>query len=318
MTIDVKHFEDCEQLFMSIGHCYLIEALLQFFKMENINESPKENNPCPPNDMNDEEKKTHVLAVLDKFIEEYILQTTTSRDEDDDDNECDGVCNYAINLLRSFMVLLDCKDAVASGNGDHLALIQKQMLFYFSSVSGYNSYAIEMLISNIQNEVLLSPAEAHHCKWAALANWKGGKNKNIEIDLLQENRNKDIKGLIHQMGANKTEKAIQRISKASGGVRKIVDVFEDQASVKQKSSAHSHRSSSEDEQKIATDLRKLKPFVQTPGRSHGSFVGISSDPLENLDETKFIEWLKRHQRNIAVHFPTLDDAGSDDEDSAHQ
>ena len=45
MTIDVKHFEDCEQLFMSVGHCYLIEALLEFFKMDNINELPKENNP---------------------------------------------------------------------------------------------------------------------------------------------------------------------------------------------------------------------------------------------------------------------------------
>ena len=83
-----------------------------------------------------------------------------------------------------------------------------------------------MLISDIQNEVLLSPAEAHQCKWAALANWKGGRNKNIEIDLLQENRNKDIKGLIQLMGANKTGKAIDRVSRAAGGVCKIVDVFD--------------------------------------------------------------------------------------------
>ena len=50
VTIDVKHFEDCEQLFMSVGHCYLIEALLQFFKMDNINELPKENKPFPPDE----------------------------------------------------------------------------------------------------------------------------------------------------------------------------------------------------------------------------------------------------------------------------
>jgi hypothetical protein len=104
------------------------------------------------------------------------------------------------------------------------------MLLYFSSVSGYNSYAIEMLISTIQNAVLLSPAEAHQCKWAALANWKGGRNKSIKIGLLQENRNRDIKGLIHLMGSNKTEQAIERASRAAGGVHKIVDVFEDQAS----------------------------------------------------------------------------------------
>ena len=48
----------------------------------------------------------------------------------------------------------------------------------------------------IQNEVLLSEAETHQCMWASSANWKVGPGKNIEIDLLQENRNKDIKKAI--------------------------------------------------------------------------------------------------------------------------
>ena len=202
--------------------------------------------------------------------------------------------------------------------GEHLATIQKQMLFHFASVSGYNSYAIEMLISTLQNQVLLSPAEAHQCKWAALANWKGGKNKNIEIDLLQENRNSDLKGMIRQMGANKTNKAIQRVSKAAGGVRKIIDVFEAQTSIKPKSSAHSHRSATEDEKKMLADLQKLKPFANSPGRYHQTFEGISSDPLENFDEKKFCEWLERHQRNIAMHFPsddTADDLFDEDNDN---
>ena len=72
VTIDVKHFEDCEQLFMSVGHCYLNEALLQFFKMDNINELPKENNPFPPDEYSNEQKKEYVLTVLGKFLEEYV------------------------------------------------------------------------------------------------------------------------------------------------------------------------------------------------------------------------------------------------------
>lgn len=318
VTLDVKHYEDCEQLFMSVGHCYLIEALLEFFKIENVDESPIANNTFLSNDMSEEEKKAHLLTVLQKFVNEYVFPTLDDDDdsmESSDEDNSDGVLNYSLNLLKSFMVLLDCKDAVASGNGEHLALIQKQMLFYFSSVSGYNSYAIEMLIFIIQNEVLLSPAEAHHCKWAALANWKGGRDKNIEIDLLQENRNSDLKELIRLMGANKTEKAIERISKAAAGVRKVVDVFEDQTFVKPKSSTHSHKSSIEDEKKVLSDLQKLKPFSVIPGRSHSSFVGISVDPLDDLDEKKFKEWLQRHQKNISLYFPTLDDAESSDEES---
>ena len=171
-----------------------------------------------------------------------------------------------------------------------------------------------MLISTIQNEVLLSTAEAHQCKWAALVNWKGGESKNIEIDLLQENWNKDIKEPIQLIGANKTEKAIQRICKASGGVSKIINVFEDQALIKPKSSMPSHKSSSEDEKKISDDLKKLKPFSVIPGRFHASFTGISSDPLEDFNEKKFGEWLRRHKKNIAVHFPTVDDADVEDAD----
>ena len=299
---------------MSVGRCYLIEALLHFLEMDNVNKSPKKNNPCPPNDAGEEEKKMHVFNVLDRFVQTYILEPTDDEgddvvgDNDDNYDGKDGVFNYAANLLKSFMVLVDCKDAVASGNGEHLATIQKQMLFHFASVSGYNSYAIEMLIRTLQNQVLLSPAEAHQCKWAALANWKGGKNKNIEIDLLQENRNSDLKGMIRQMGANKTDKAIQRVSKAAGGVRKIIDVFEAQSSIKPKSSAHSHRSATEDEKKMLADLQKLKPFAISPGRYHQTFEGISSDPLENFDEKKFCEWLERRQRNIAMHFPSDDKA----------
>ena len=283
--------------------------------MDNINEPPKIQNPCSSNEVSDDEKKSHALSVLDQFLDEYILQTQNDDEDIAADDMSDGVFDYSLNLLKSFMVLLDCKDAVASGNGEHLAIIQKQMLSYFSSVSGYNSYAIEMLISTIQNEVLLSPAEAHQCKWAGLANWKGGRNKNIEIDLLQENRNKDIKGLIQLMGPNKTEKAIDRVGRAAGGVRKIVDVFEDQALMKPKSFAHSHKASTEDEKKILADLRKLKPFSETPGRFHKSFVGIPSDPLEKLDEEKFCTWLQRHQRNIAIHFFTQVDSCSEEEDN---
>ena len=112
------------------------------------------------------------------------------------------------------------------------------------------------------------------------------------------------------MGANKTERAIERMSKAAAGVCKVVDVFEDQTFMKPKSSAHSHRSATEDEEKVLHDLQKLKPFFLVPGCSHSSFVGISADPLNYLDE-KFNEWLQRHQKNISLHFPTHGDEEND-------
>ena len=129
MTVNVKHFEDCEQLFMSVGNCYLIEALLAFFNMDNINESPKIQNPCSSNEVLYDEKKAHALSVLGHFLDEYILQTQSDDKDIAADDISDGVFDYSLNLLKSFMVFLDCKDAVASGNGEHLAIIQKQMIW---------------------------------------------------------------------------------------------------------------------------------------------------------------------------------------------
>ena len=93
---------------------------------------------------------------------------------------------------------------------------------------------------------------------------------------------------------------------------KVVDVFEEQT-FKRKSSAHSHRYATEDDKKVLCDLQKLKPFPLIPGRSYGSFVGISAF-ISDLDE-KFEEWLQRHQKNIRLHFLTLHDGESGDEEN---
>ncbi len=92
------------------------------------------------------------------------------------------------------------------------------------------------------------------------------------------------------MPANKTEKAIERTSKASGGVSEIVEAFEEQP----KSGSHTHKSSADDEKLISRDLRGLRPFKKE-GRSFETFVGISHDPTHSLDKVKFKEWID-HQK----------------------
>ena len=75
VTLDVKHYEDCEQLSMSVGHCYLVKALLEFFKIANVDETPNGNNTFIYGDISDEEKKEHLLTVLEKFVDEYLFTT---------------------------------------------------------------------------------------------------------------------------------------------------------------------------------------------------------------------------------------------------
>ncbi|XP_028403253.1 uncharacterized protein LOC114525978 [Dendronephthya gigantea] len=295
VTVDVKHYEDCEQLFFSVGKCFVIEALLEFFQMDDAKCKPTVNGPHSVYVLEESYMKTYINETLDKFLDEYIFHGEIE--------VTDGVWCYGVNILKSFMLLADFKNAVSSGNGEYISILRKQLLTHFFATPGFNEFAIEMLINIFQGEVLLSEAEAHRCKWAATVNWRGGIGRNIEIDLFQENRNCEMKKLIRSMGANKTERAIERASKASGGVAKIVEAFEEQVNISKKSGSHTHKSSTEDEKVISRDLRGLRPFKEEDGRSFESFDGISHDPTHSLDEIKFKEWIDRHKKNIAMHYP---------------
>ena len=308
VTQDVKHYEDCEQLFISVGRSFTIEALIQFFNMENKDGRPTKNRP--PYHILDvgDHKRQYFHSVLDKFIDHFLLLPSPVPNGDEDFNpEEDFVSNYSLCLLKYFFILVDFKDAVKEGNGERLATLHKVLLPHFKSLPGFNAYAIEMLISIIQNEVFLSDAEAHNCTWASTANWKGGVGKNIEIDLFQENRNRDLKKEIKSMGANKTDKAIDRSSRASGGERQTVENFDNQVNRGIQASSHGHQSSDADEMKVLADLRVLKPFNTVPGRKHDSFQDIMGDPLATLNEAELEKWLRRHKRNLLLDAPMFND-----------
>ena len=294
VTKDVKHFEDCEQLFLMTGLCYTIEALTKFFNMHSKDTHPTQNIP-PFCNIHGNQKK-YFDEVLEKFVDTFLLPQGQNTPTDDEQKDC--VKNHSLSLLRYFFIFADFKDAVREGNGEQILILHKQLLHHFMSIPGFNAYAIEMLISIIQSKIFLSQAESHQITWAATVNWKGGSAKNIEIDLLQENRNKDLKNLIKGMGANKTSNAIERASRAAGGVRHIVENFDNNVSLNIQSSAHTHRSSEADEAKILADLRQLKPFKSSPGRKHDSFPDIHANNLNSLKQDDFNEWLSQHKKNL--------------------
>lgn len=129
-------------------------------------------------------KKKYFHSVMNKLIDEFfllphLLPTPVPENEEElpsPDVE-DFLKNYSSCLLKYYVILLDYKDAVKEGNDERLATLHKVLLPYFKSLPGFNAYAIEMLISVMQNEIFLSNSEAFHCKWASTANWKGGSGK---------------------------------------------------------------------------------------------------------------------------------------------
>ena len=309
----MKHYEECEQLFISVGRAYTVAALMKFFGMEAKDDSPKCN--IPPHDVvqGDGDKKLYFTTVMTKFVSEYLMPSQHAPDSDqlNEHQQPDLVREYSLCLLRLYFILVDLKRAVRIGDGDRLASLHKVLLKHFKSDGGHNSYAIEMFISILQNEVFLTEAQAHQTRWASTANLRGGPH-NLEIDLLQENLNREVKKGIKGMGANKTPKAIERLSRAAGGTMKIVEAVDSALGIKVKSSEHSHKTSIKDENIIISDLVGLKPFDYIESREHDGFPDASSDTLHTLDYTAFYEWLNRHKKNLLKRAPV--DSSSEDED----
>ena len=135
MTVDVKHFEDCEQLFLSVGKCFVVEALMEFFQM---------------NDAKANQQQT-VLIVLTSSMK------PTGR--------CISKI-FWISSLRNLFSLVEIRwwqmvfgamvstsSSVSTGNGEYISILRKQLLTHFFATPGFNEFAIKMLINILQCEV---------------------------------------------------------------------------------------------------------------------------------------------------------------------
>ena len=168
---------------------------MQLFGMKTIDYSPSCN--IPPHDVQqcNGDKKMYFDTVMNKFVSEYLVpnqHAPVSDQRAEQQQPTDLVREYSLCLLRLFFIFVDLKQTIKIGNGDRLASLHKVLLKHFKSDAGHNSYAVQMFIGILQNEVFLNEAQAHQTRWASTANLRGGLN-NLEIDLLQKNLNREIK-----------------------------------------------------------------------------------------------------------------------------
>ena len=111
VSADVKHNDDCEQQFFSVGKCFVVEALMEFFQIVDTKHKPTAS--CPHSDevQSEEYRKKYITDALNKFLDAYVFENVGIP-------TADGVWCYSVNMLRSFLLLADIKDVVATGNGN--------------------------------------------------------------------------------------------------------------------------------------------------------------------------------------------------------
>ena len=176
------------------------------------------------------------------------------------------------------------------GNGT----LHKQLVSHLNALPGFNNYAIEMLISVVQNSGFVSDPKAHQCIWASTINWRGDARNKIEIDLLQENRNKSLEKSIKAIGGIKRTVLLTGLAMLQERKIKLV------RSLMFKYTAKAISPLTEEQMKA---LLWQKPSTTVPNRIHESFPDIQPNLLVPLDDTEHDKWLERHKKNLLSHAP---------------
>ena len=210
----------------------------------------------------------------------------------------DRVLNYGLRVLESVMLILQLKDTSREGDGTRASVNEKVLMSHFKSQNTYSKYALEMLTSVAQKELILSPRLAEVVRRERFVNWRGGAGNNMDDDTAIEICNCLTKSMVRDMGANKTEHEINMVPRASVGIKNIISNFDDVSHIVPNSSKHTVRSSYKDELNMTQDLRKIRPFRRASGRQHPSFPTISKSALSGLNMEEYCKWVKKHVKQL--------------------
>ena len=189
-----------------------------------------------------------------------------SHEESDVISESD-VKDTVCNLCHWVLQFMQIEDVVKEGDVVRLVPSLKYILQFFFSHSRLSKYFVECLDFVLKTEYLLSPMQKLRVLEGAFVNLRGGIGENMEADLVQENAVRNQKDLIRALGANKTDSAIARCSKAADTVAEICSNVDKAVTVKKHSSRHRVPKSEKDEVVIRNSLRQLRPFRKSEGRS---------------------------------------------------
>ena len=112
-----------------------------------------------------------------------------------------------------------------------------------------------------------------------------------------EHLNKLAKVAVQGLGANKTEKAIQRVGRGVGTMADTMDIFVAVNNVPSVSRAHSKKNS---EKNLVSQLVKSSVFDIWPGRKHKSFPHLKANYIRSLSEKDLKQWMLNHYATAAL------------------
>ncbi|KAK7919081.1 hypothetical protein WMY93_010365 [Mugilogobius chulae] len=157
------------------------------------------------------------------------------------------------------------EDAVKEGDGERLLRLYS-VAFLLYKTYGHHQYAYSTFLLTVQVNATLSPSLAHSIKWNRFWNGQGGQGRNIPLDLHLEHLNNFLKSFLKRSGPNITEQAANRVSKALGVLKVMMEITDRELGVT-KSGIHQSPSLTDDVACLVHILTEAKVFQNIPGEN---------------------------------------------------
>lgn len=109
-----------------------------------------------------------------------------------------------------------------------------------------------------------------------------------------EHLNRLAKTAVDGLGANKTEKAIDRVGKTIDDLRGALDNYDKENNVRDTSGAHTCKSSTKDMSKVLDELLQKDVSEIIPGREHKAFCKLKPNLIKTLDKDSLDDWMTMH------------------------
>lgn len=210
--------------------------------------------------------------------------------------EVDPRYNYACARLSLGMMIFNFEDAVKEGDGERIIRCWKFMTLLFRAYN-HTKYALAGLELQLNLKALLTPYQSHSLTWNRSVNTKGGKGKNIALDLRLEQLNKVLKDMLRCLGVNINEKSAQRCSQSIKPMDAILANMDAKMHLKKPTGKHILAKRDNDFKIILKELSErgevftCKP---SPERMYKTFPNFNRNILCHIDFKLLNKWINQH------------------------
>ena len=258
-----KDVNACEDFLLLVVKCYVICAALNVFNMDTIESFP-ENVENEWNLESKDERRCKLYSLAEEIVAQFVDLSAVSDSKENQSISVDHINEYSKELLSLGLLYMEYQDAIREGDGDRYFMV----LF---KVTNHRNYATEAFITLAECDWFLPQRQAMQLKYSRFINIHGRPGCNVPCDLYMEHINRLVKICIQHLGANKTERAIQRIGRCIGPIDEILYSYDEENGVSPSSITHNIPSLIHDRDCIIRELRESKVFAVEHGREYRHF-----------------------------------------------